>query len=240
LPGTEFYASVALTVIAISVSRVRLKASDVLTLGLFAILGAQAYRNIPWWGLVTAPILALALAELRVPARAAQIGQSLITSKRRARGNLMRAALLSIVLLGALPWARAVNPWLPQGQRTMIPAEYPEAATNFLASHSFAGRILSEHPWGAYIDWWLFPRYQAMIDSAIEVHPAQVWLDVLTIQQGHVSWEELVDRYGVDTLMLRLETQSPLVEAVERSPRWHAVYRDEQTVIFTRISEALS
>ena len=47
----------------------------------------------------------------------------------------------------------------------------------------------------------------------------------------------LVDRYGVYTLMLRLETQSLFIEAVERSPRWQAVYRDEQTVIFTRTAD---
>jgi hypothetical protein len=145
---------------------------------------------------------------------------------------------LTVVLIAALPGARAINPWLPAGQRGMIPAEYPEAATNFLASHHVGSRILGEHPWGAYIDWWLWPNYQPMIDPAIEVHPAQVWLDVLMIQQGHVSWEELVDRYGADVLMLRRETQEPFIAAVTRSPRWHAVYEDQQTVVYTRSNAA--
>ncbi len=237
-PGAEFFVSVALTLAALGLARTRLRAADMLILGLFAVLGVQAYRNIPWWGLASSPILAMALARLSLPPRLAQLGQALVTSKRQVRGNVMRAVLLTVVLIAALPWARAINPWLPAGQRSMIPAEYPEAATNFLASHDVGSHILGEHPWGAYIDWWLWPHYQPMIDPAIEVHPAQVWLDVLTIQQGHVTWEELVDRYGADVLMLRRETQEPLIEAVDRSPHWHSVYQDEQTVVYARSSAA--
>ena len=233
-PGAEFLGSVALTLIVLGMARRRLKSCDVLILGVFAILGVQAYRNIPWWGLASAPILAAALARMNVPQRLAQIGRSLVTSKRQLRGNIMRGALLTIVLVAALPWARAVNPWLPSGQRSMIPAEYPEAATIYLATHQVGSRIFGEHPWGAYIDWWLFPNYEPMIDSAIEVHPTQVWLDALTINSGHVSWEELVDKYGVDVLMLRRETQQALIDAADRSPNWHPVYEDDQTIIYAR------
>jgi hypothetical protein len=237
-PGVEFFASVGLTLAILGFARRRFTAADVLILGLFAALGIEANRNIPWWGLATSPVLAAALASLKVPNGLTRIGQSFITSKRQVRGNLMRGALLTIVLVVALPWTRAVNPWLPASQRTMLAVEYPVAATNFLATHPVGSRIFGEHPWGSYIDWWLFPRYQAMIDPAVEVHPVQVWLDVLTIEQGHVSWEDLINKYGVDVLMLRRETQGLLIDAVERSPRWHSVYEDEQTVIYTPSAEA--
>jgi hypothetical protein len=232
--GAEFFGSVALTLIVLGITRMRVKASDVLILGVFGILGVQAFRNIPWWALTSSAILAAALARISVPPRLAQIGRSLVTSKRQVRGNIMRGALLSIVLVAALPGAKAANPWLPAGQRSMIPTEYPEAATNFLATHQIGSRIFGEHPWGAYIDWWLFPRYEAMIDPAIEVHPAQVWLDALTIDAGHVSWEELLNKYSVDVLMLRRETEQPLIEAADRSPNWQPVYQDDQTIIYTR------
>ena len=77
-----------------------------------------------------------------------------------------------------------------------------------------------------------------MIDPAIEVHPADVWLDALTINAGHVSWEALADKYGVDVLMLRRETQQPLIEAADRSPNWHPAYQDDQTIIYTRTTPA--
>ncbi|MDQ3811261.1 MAG: hypothetical protein M3336_13315 [Chloroflexota bacterium] len=236
-PGAEFFASAVLAVAVIARARTRVAVADVLMLGLFGVLGVQAYRNIPWWGLAASPILAYYLAHLSMPRLLARVGGYLVTTTPRVRGNAIRGLLLALVLIGALPWARAANPSLPDSQRSMIAAEYPEAATNFLAAQPYGGRLFSEHPWGAYIDWWLWPRYQPMIDPSIEVHPTDVWLDILTLNQGHASWEELADRYAVDVMMLRLETQRLLIEAVERSPRWKAVYRDQQAVIYVRAAQ---
>ena len=236
-PGAEFFASVALTLAVIGLARSRVAVKDALMLGVFAVLGVQAYRNIPWWALVNAPILVVYLARLQVPARLASIARYFVTSKRPLRGNLIRAALLGIVLIGALPWAKAANPWLSDEQRGMVSGEYPEAAAAYLESHTYGPHVFADHAWSSYLDWRAWPAYQPMMDPSIEVHPANVWNDIMTLNQGHVSWEELTDRYGVDVLLLRPETQSLLISAAERSPRWQAVYRDEQSVIFVRSTE---
>lgn len=236
-PGAEFFASVALTLAIIGLARSRVAMKDLLMLGLFAVLGVQAYRNIPWWALVNAPILVVYLARLQLPTRLAGIARYFVTSKRPLRGNLIRAALLGFVLIGALPWAKAANPWLSDEQRGMVSGEYPEAAAAYLASHSYGPHVFADHAWSSYLDWRTWPAYQPMMDPSIEVHPAYVWNDIMTLNQGHVSWEELADRYGVDVLLLRPETQPLLISAAERSPRWQAVYRDNQSVIFVRSTE---
>jgi hypothetical protein len=145
---------------------------------------------------------------------------------------------MGLVLVGALPWARAVNPWLAPDQRTMTAADYPEAATSFLVSHRYGQHVFNDHPWGSYLDWQAWPRYQPMIDPAIEIHPADAWLDILTLAQGHASWEELADRYGVDVLLLRRGGENLLIDAANRSPRWQAVYHDDLAVIYIRSAQA--
>jgi hypothetical protein len=61
-----------------------------------------------------------------------------------------------------------------------------------------------------------------------------VWLDVLSLDQGHVSWQEKLDTYGVDVLLLNRRRQAPLLEAVGRSAGWQAVYTDETSKVFVR------
>jgi hypothetical protein len=237
MPGAEFFASVVLTLAILGLARSRVALSDLLVLGLFGVLGVQAYRNIPWWGLADGPILAAYLARVSVPSGLLGIGKYLVTSRRQVRGNVIRGALIVIVTLGALPWAKAANPWLAADQRGMIAGQYPEAAATYLATHAYGPHVFSDHAWGAYLDWRLWPTYQPMMDPSIEVHPADAWMDILTLNQGHVSWEDLADRYAIDVLMLSPETQPLLIAAAQRSPHWRAVYSDDQSVIYVRATE---
>ena len=234
-PGAEFFASVALILAVLGLARSRVATSDLLLLGLFGVLGTQAYRNIPWWGLASGPILATYLARVQVPDRLARIGNCLITSRRQMRGNVMRGVLIAAVLVAALPWMKAANPWLGDDQKGMIATSYPEAAASYLlGAHVYGPHVFSDHAWSSYLDWRLFPTYQQMMDPSIEVHPGQVWTDILTLNQGHVTWEELADKYAIDVLLLSPETQPLLITAAERSPRWQSLYNDGQSVIFVR------
>jgi hypothetical protein len=200
----------------------------------FGLLGLQAFRNIPWWSLASAPILATYLARVQLSPRLEKTGACLITSKRQLRGNLIRGVFLVIVLAASLPWMKAANPWLAEEQKRMVADEYPEAAATFLASHSYGSHVFSDHAWSSYLDWRLWPTYRQLMDPSIEIHPTEVWLDIFTLNQGHVSWEDIADRFGVDVMLLRPDTQPLIIAAAERSPRWSAVYRDDQSVIFVR------
>ena len=238
VPQSEFFASVALMGLALGVARRRVALADMFVLVPFAVLGLQANRNIPWWGLVCAPILASYLVRVPVPASVSRLGRYFIPSQAHLGGNLHRAALIGLVLVGSLPWAKAANPVLPAGQRTMTAEVYPVQAVNFLTSHDYGRHIFNQHPWGAYLDWQLWPRYQPMIDPSIELHPADVWFDVQKLNVGHASWEELLDKYGVDVLLLSQEEQAQLIEAVRRSPRWQSVYHDDLAQVYVRTAEA--
>jgi hypothetical protein len=129
---------------------------------------------------------------------------------------------------------KAANPWLAEEQKRMVADEYPDAAATFLASHSYGSHVFSDHAWSSYLDWRLWPTYRQLMDPSIEIHPTDVWLDIFTLNQGHVSWEDIADRFGVDVMLLRPDTQPLIIAAAERSPRWSAVYRDDQSVIFVR------
>jgi hypothetical protein len=63
-----------------------------------------------------------------------------------------------------------------------------------------------------------------------------IWDEYVILSEGLCNWEELVERYGIHTLMLEPENQAGLIHAARNSPAWEEVYQDEYTVILTRRS----
>ena len=232
----EFFASLALVGLVLASSRRRVRLADLCVLGGFAVLGLQAYRNIAWWGVACAPIVAPYLMGVPLPGVLRRVARRLTPARAGIQANLRHAVLIGLVTLAALPWARAANPLLPAGQRSMTSEVYPVQAVDFLAAHDLGSRVFNQHPWGAYLDWRLWPRYQPLIDSAVEQHPDTVWFDIMKLNIGHASFQELLDRYAVDTLLLSLDEQRHLIEVIRESPRWHQVYQDDLAVIYVRRS----
>jgi hypothetical protein len=228
--GLLFFASVAIAIVAFARARRGVSLTDLLLLAVFGLMGLQAVRNIIWWALVLGPLLAAACAELEVPARMAALARG----AGSRRHNVLRLGVVALLAISTSPWVKAHNPLLPEAYRGVVSTSLPSGAAGFLLSQNLADHVYSDQAWGSYLDWQLWPRYELMVDSSIETHPPQVWLDVLSLDQGHVSWQEKLDTYGVDVLLLNRRRQAPLLEAVGRSAGWQAVYTDEMSKVFVR------
>jgi hypothetical protein len=151
------------------------------------------------------------------------------------RATFIRFALIGAIIVSSLPWLRPHQTWLPADLRAVVSDAYPKAAATYMETHDLGSRVFNTQYWGAYMDWRLWPRYQPILDAFIEMHPAEVWRDARLITAGHVRWEELLDKYAVDTLLLENVVESEqLIQAVDRSPRWTPVYKDEIAVVYVR------
>jgi hypothetical protein len=212
----------------------RVSLVDVLILGVFAVLGIMAVRNVPWWGVMIGPIVATYLARVSLPPRVARLARLVVPARASARGTIVRLLLVLLLVVSSFPWSRQFQPWLPEHQRTLVSAQYPIGAADFLESHQLGSRVYNDHAWGAYIDWRLWPRYQPIVDSAVEAHPTEVWEDIIFITYGHASWEALLDRYAADIMLIPNKPWAPLNQAVSQSPNWQRVYRDTTAVIYVR------
>ncbi len=233
--GMWFFACLAATVVIIARTRRRVVATDVLVLGLFAVLGLQAVRNVVWWALVSGPVLAPYIAAMRVPERVVALGRS----QSSGLGKVLRAAVIGLVVLVCSPPLRPINPFLSAEARSMVPANLPDGAATFLLAQPLPARVFAYQGWSSYLDWRLAPRYQLMVDVAFEAHPSEVWLDYMTIEAGHVSWEERLQREGVDVLFLSRVSQPALLDAVTRSPNWQSIYSDDLAVIYAHSTTAM-
>jgi hypothetical protein len=78
------------------------------------------------------------------------------------------------------------------------------------------------------------PEQGVFVDPRVELYPYEQWLDYVRIGRG-VQYNELLDRYGADRLMVDRELQGELIRALEDDPRWEQEYADERTEIWRRV-----
>ncbi|HEY3063544.1 MAG TPA: hypothetical protein VGL99_31615, partial [Chloroflexota bacterium] len=234
--GVEFFSALGLMLIVKARSARPARALDFLLLGLFTLMALQAYRNVILFSLICPPLMARFLADLRLP-RFMAVAAAWLRRSDRSRMSRLRPFLIAVVVLMSMPWAHGMNPLIKSAAVAAVDEVYPQAAAAYLMSHNYGPRVLAEHYWGSYLDWALWPRYQPMVDPAIDNHSVQVWVDFFTIGHANVRWEELVDQYGADVLLLSYSNQTDLIDAAWYSPRWRMVYGDPLSVIFIRAEE---
>jgi hypothetical protein len=73
------------------------------------------------------------------------------------------------------------------------------------------------------------------LDTRIELYPEEQWMDYLALNRARYDWQALLDRYGIDTLLLRREGQQMLIEAGTAALGWERRYEDDQAVILQRV-----
>jgi hypothetical protein len=231
--GLEFFLSLGAAALVLGVGRRRRAPADILMVGVFGAMAVLAARNIGWWSLVCPPVLAAQLADLRLPLPARLAGSG--SSQRPLLGGRVLGIAAAAFIVLSLPWVRSVNPMAAQTQRSVVAATYPTGAVDFLMNqHESANHLLGYQTWAPYLDWALSPRYQLMVDCAIEAHPLQVWQDYMLIDGGNVQWESLVDKYGVDVMLLSKADQPLIIGAVDQSPNWRVAYQDDTSVVYER------
>lgn len=198
-----------------------------LRLLLFGGLALMSRRNTAWFGFVAAPTLAASLrcwAVHRGATREGRVGR---------RGvNRALAVLVGLSALLSLPWFRPYLP-LPEWRRAYVSPETSVEAVAFLRSLPQPRHVFHDQGYGSYMIW-ASPEVPVFIDTRIELYPPEQWSDYIALSQARYDWQAILDRYGIDTLLLQREAQQPLIEAATASPDWQRCYEDEQAMIFQR------
>jgi hypothetical protein len=233
ITGVLFFGSLVAVAILMTRMHREVRASDLLLMAVFALMGIRALRNVVWWGLVIAPIMASYLAALHPAFRPDRRRPLFLPPIARAT-NVLFLALLLLVGLWSLPWARELNPLPGADQRGVVSDAYPRKAARFLASQPRCGRVFTLHTWSSYLNWRLTPRCRTMLDQPVVIFPPNVWDDAQAISAGAESSTQLLDRYRADLLVLSRDEQQALISRIDRTPTWTRVYQDEVAEVFVR------
>jgi hypothetical protein len=87
-----------------------------------------------------------------------------------------------------------------------------------------------------YASWSEFsaPGFPVAVDSRIELFPAEVWDDYFTVTTAAPGWQGVLDRWGVDVLILDPGQSDRLIEAVSDDAAWRAVLVGDDGAVFVR------
>jgi hypothetical protein len=217
----------------------RKRFTECLLLLLFAHAGLIASRNIPIFGIIAAPILALAVVEWFQQLEVAPVsgwlrglaeglrgmGESIGGMESHWRTHLVSGA--AVALVTAILYAPAP----PENFRARFDAkEFPAKAVASLESTAGQSRIFTYDQWGDFLIYKLYPKNQVFIDGRSDFYGRPFEEKYLDIVMVKYKWQRYLDEYGVDTVLL--PTDAPLAGALKESSRWRVVYDDGNAIIF--------
>jgi hypothetical protein len=146
---------------------------------------------------------------------------------------LIFAALLLAIVLNVPGWTR-FNPLAGTVRSVHRPEDDLANVCRQIAERD-GGRIFSRFEWSEYFGWALAPRSKVFMDARIEIFPDEIWREYSALTRGRADWQEMLDRYQVDYLVLDITGyHAELLPQVERSPLWEPVYQAGDGVLFVR------
>jgi hypothetical protein len=143
----------------------------------------------------------------------------------------------SILVICAILSACAFGRHL-QGKGTINAANLspytPIAATAYLNGNAPEGQIFNLYEWGDYLIWAGPQPSSVFVASHAHLIPQKVWQDYFHVLNLGDDWEAVLDRYGVQAVVVDTYQHHALVRAVKQSRIWRVAYEDAIAVIFIR------
>ena len=193
-------------------------------LGTFFLLGLSALRGVVWWGLVFPFVVAGLVRNERKGG----------TSSDR-RGSSMLNAVMLVAVIGfaavQLPWWRdQVDPTTGASRLVGIAPQHLVDATRRSVPPN--ARLFVTQGFASWFEFAL-PSHPVFVDSRIELFPDRVWDDYLRVMSGSDGWQEILDRWRVDSVVLGREDRA-ILQLITGDSGWRLAYRDAQGALFIR------
>jgi len=99
-------------------------------------------------------------------------------------------------------------------------------------------RIFTSDQWGDDLTYRFYPRIKVFADGRSDFFGPALGKEYVHVANGHYDWENILDKYRVDTALVPSEW--PLAELLKRSPRWRLLKDDKQAILFERRAAVLT
>jgi hypothetical protein len=148
--------------------------------------------------------------------------------------NWMFVAVFAGGALLFTPLWRPANPLVPEPSKGYLAAGTPAGVAGYVRTSRPPAPVFNYMEWGGYLEWELYPQYKMFIDGRFEAREVEVWNDYLAVFRARADWQDVLDRYGVNTLVLNKSAMPSLVRFAGESPVWSKTYEDSMGAVFVR------
>jgi hypothetical protein len=262
-PGILFWLSVVAVVAFIAWQARRSEAGGLsalppwpalLTLVLFALLGAMTGRGLAWWPLVAVFVCAGLLRSRVAPSplsAAVPDAATGITGRTESRGrarrgdqgsrlNALVAGILILAGVALLPMWRPLGlAGIPNGVLAYAPQGITQRLVLFNDLNSHAATVWNPQVWGSWLEF-AVPGELVAVDSRIELFPTNLWNDVDRVSSGSPGAIPILDRYHPDFVVVERPDQTVLERALGAAPAWACIYQDVDGSIWARSDTVLA
>ncbi len=118
----------------------------------------------------------------------------------------------------------------PKFRAEYDPKRYPARALDVLRGTATTDGVFTDDEWGDYLIYRLYPTKRVFVDGRFDLYGEAFTEKYLELLNAEYGWEETLNQYGVDTVLLRVET--PLAGTLKESRRWRPVYDDGMAIVF--------
>ncbi len=182
------------------------------------------------YGVWFLPIEALLLGCILAPFFARYLEGKEVFQNRKI--NFILGTILLLLPIALLPGLRAS--WWQQAP-PVYSETTPVQATAWLKEHpQYEGNLWSDFTFSTYLTYAL-PERKVFMTNRFEDFPPSQFIDNKHIAEADHDWQSLLDQYGINLLMPSLDLQPDLIAAATASPAWQEIYRNNQTVLFSRV-----
>ena len=215
-----------------------------LTLILFALLGAATGRGLAWWPLVAVFVCA-GLSPTTADAATGITGGNEVRSRarRRDQGSPLNALVAGILILAGIAllpmWRPLGLAGIPTGVLSYAPQGITQRLALFNNLNSHAATVWNPQVWGSWLEF-AVPGELVAVDSRIELFPTPIWDDVDQVSRGGPDAIPILDRYHPDFVVVERPAQTALEHALGAAPAWACIYQDVDGSIWARSDTVLA
>lgn len=229
--GSLFFPALLFIALIFAVSPRRPNSFELILFTVFSFLAITTTRGVIWFALFTAPVLAHHSGEI-----ISQYSRKKTEIKTRGGFWWLNFAILCFLILlsvAVLPWFRKSLPLVNRSEK-VISEETPIQAVEYLLAKTSPGNLFNDMAFGSYLIWAAQPEYKVFVDPRVELYDPEIWYDYRIILRAEPGWDEKLEKYQVQTLMLDPIYQEPLILALEESDLWNMIYKDDAALIFKK------
>jgi hypothetical protein len=184
-----------------------------------------------WWAPVATYLFVLHLHAIWRTGRHA--APATIPTRRHGVWSIATLAVLA-ASFGFSPLGQSLLRGKPPDLKQSVSEHTPLEIVDFLRQHPPEGQIFNVYEWGDYLQWAGPPGIRVFVNSHAHLVPRDVWYHYLLVAQMGSDWQDALERYEVETLVMDRSRHSRLIQALADDPRWQLVYEDRLGVVFFR------
>ncbi|MBS4060029.1 MAG: hypothetical protein KG029_06485 [Bacteroidetes bacterium] len=227
-----FFGLLGLWICGLAYTARRPRIYELLLMLVFAVFALRYLRMPPFFFILAAPIVVETIGNIQWDKLRNRLGNARGSSEDVRSMGVFNGVFLAILLfgmVGSIPWIRLSLSG--KSSSSLISPYFPVEVVNKLPYRP--ERVFSLPEWGGYITWSLHPPTTVFADGRVELLPTEAWDDYLTIATANTGWEELLEQYQVDTLILSKARQGALIAAAQKNG-WRNIVEDDVAVILMR------